>query len=791
MEKIRQKMAATEASLKKEITIDVLEKSEDIIQEFEETVDEISKLSGKGDTSARGKELSSNFVEEFDQFFETINKKFRGVVSSARQLESEKSPRDFVVPKLHEIFSKIAEDNIYGISVYNEIVNDLKVRMELELIDIIEKQLYGIRDSFGEVKKISGYMQQEFSSIQKVFSDIKEKYQEKFNSIGKDTELLDDIIPKLNTFARKLPSTFEAIQKALETELSAVRNTALTMLDDMKQEISLLLQGYEGTINSLEADKKTLEANWEQLSRELANKDNLIEEMQTSKSELFTDHEALIKDIEIKDERIKALEDEITTLNAQKEALSKELETKSSRIATLETDVSELESTKTAIKEELDAKINTIETLEANITTLETEKQDLSQQIEAKIAAFQLIENERSELQTTINDTRIEVETKTKTIEELEENKTQLHTKVSELSQQLEETKDSLNKINSNIELLKLELDEKDRVINELEESKAQLRGELEIELSKKLEERISKLEYELKEVSQFLEKSPKYQLLYLINNLGETSLLKLKELTKFDEGIINLSLQDLSQKGLVTLSGEGNALSIQIKQKLNPLSCIEQPSLFKNQVVEQFKSYTDLPSFESGFNQLLNLINEYKDVNREEAGYLLSILYLYIYESQNYQFLDRIRDLHLDLKQDSFYLRLVENAVNRNPWESKKSAELEGMVAAPALKKFKKDYKLIEDLASAYPEGGTYRIKTFRPLSLLDWGQETEVEPGSLNQFSSVEDLARWVWLNGKGNSFSIEFSDSGGQKHEVIISAADKVDAQLFIKKKEYVVD
>ena len=100
---------------------------------------------------------------------------------------------------------------------------------------------------------------------------------------------------------------------------------------------------------------------------------------------------------------------------------------------------------------------------------------------------------------------------------------------------------------------------------------------------------------------------------------MEETSIKKLKELTNFDEGIITLSLQDLQEKDLITMSGEAENLSIKVKQKLNPLSCLELPSVFENESIMKFKKYFDLSSFEEEFNQILAQVNEYKEKYREE----------------------------------------------------------------------------------------------------------------------------------------------------------------------------
>ncbi len=303
----------------------------------------------------------------------------------------------------------------------------------------------------------------------------------------------------------------------------------------------------------------------------------------------------------------------------------------------------------------------------------------------------------------------------------------------------------------------------------------------LTIEVAKKFNDK----ETELKDVSKFLEKSPKYQILYLINNMDDCSMEKLKGLTNIDESIITLSLKDLHEKDLITLSGEGENLSIKIKQKFNPLSYLELPSVFDSEAVTKFKNYSDLSSFEEGFNQILTQINEYKDTHSEAAGYLLSVLYLYIYESKNFQFYDKIHKLYQRFKKESFYLKIVENALHNNPWESKKDGEIEGILEPSKLSVLDKSLDTLEVSSEEYPKTGPFVIESYKPLSLLVRGEEVKFQKSQLNFFTNISDLLKWVWLNGKGTSFLVKYQDATGKKSEVIVSATPQIDAQLFVKK------
>lgn len=297
-------------------------------------------------------------------------------------------------------------------------------------------------------------------------------------------------------------------------------------------------------------------------------------------------------------------------------------------------------------------------------------------------------------------------------------------------------------------------------------------------------------LKLELEGVKHFLEKSPKYQLLYLISNLEETSFKKIKELTKFDDGILNLSLEELKEKDLITISGEEDP-TVQVKKKLNPLSCIELTKVFNSELVTNFKHYSDPSSFEEGFNKILAEIEKYTEKHPEEAGYLVSILYLYIYESGNFHFFDKIRKYYLDLRKNSYYLRLIENTINTRVWESKKRAEVEGLSKPAELVVFNKDLEMFNEVSEIDVGNAPFQIDKYKPISILNWDNDIPVAKSTLNRFSSVSELIRWVWLNGQGTNFAIEFVDSQGEKHQIMISDSKKIEAQLFLKKHEVFVD
>jgi len=684
MEKLIEIIYQFEETLKKEIKIKALTDIEEAMKILESSINSIKEKFAELRNLDKMQDLFSSFENNFNSLGENIAIKFAKLINAMRSLESESSAKSILVPKLDKIFEEIAKDNIFDISIYNEIVNDLKVRMEIDLVNKIERELFGVRESFKENKRIPEILNEYRNEIQKSILDFKQMYHDNFKSNKIMVEFDESFLATVNMSFTNVSQEIEKLITEFTTALAAYQEVPMQLLSNLREEIDTF--------------QKT--------------KATAVEELEKGKGEL----ETKIKDLE-----------------ADREGLNQYIETKSKRIEEVETNFSNLEKEKEKLLVELETKAKMLEDLEKSKSELIIDKEKLTEELELKL----------------------------KTIEES--------------AKELEEK----NKVISDLELFKKESEGiKEELTNKLEDNK-------------KLESKIATLEFELKEVTQFLEKSPKYQLLFLINNLGKTSTKKLRELTKFEEGIITTALNELNLKDLITTSEEKETIFVEIKQKLNPLGCLELPSVFDNEVIINLKNSPDISTFQQYFDEIITLVDKYKRDQPQVAGYLLSILYLFIHQSRNFQLFDKIQNVYRELKGDSFYLKLVENALNRSPRESQKNATLEGLKETPDLRTFTKELEKLSKSDKAYPKKGPFQVKKYQPLSILDWDEEVEVQDSNLNQFSTVSDLVKWVWLNGQGTNFLIQLNDSEGNKHEIVISDSEKIDAHLFVKKQEVVVD
>jgi len=106
-----------------------------------------------------------------------------------------------------------------------------------------------------------------------------------------------------------------------------------------------------------------------------------------------------------------------------------------------------------------------------------------------------------------LQDLKVEIETKTKTLEESETSKQELSSLKEKLTTETEVKTKNIQELEEKNKDLSTQLEEKEKIISELEQSKEELKEKLKGEAQKNLEDKLSKLKFELTEVTQFLEK--------------------------------------------------------------------------------------------------------------------------------------------------------------------------------------------------------------------------------------------------------------------------------------------
>ena len=740
-----------------------------IYDKSKETQDFINQLDLAQIVEGAMEYLQDEFYDKFVppmKFLEKLTKKMKDPKTQAELADLRKQLQRRIIDA-QSVFSDTVGKTPYKLEQMESLMairNDLIPRLEKQT-DLLNKNVDGIEDEIYEE------LSNNYKSLLEILRSLKLEIQETYKQLDANKKEVE-----------KLVSTSAWIKEQL-----AEREKELVEKDAETGEIKAQLEDREKELQSVKADlDKQLEekaAESAKIEEMLANREKELEALQDesiSKAEMKKRQKKLEAEIAKTKKELdaKASEsDEIKNQLAQREQdLMGTLEATKASMESTAVHIEETEHTKKQLEEELSQKDLELERLMTQIevqtkTILQKEKEVVEITKQLKETKTVMVEKEKE-----YTETRKVLTTK---IEEVEVgNAEELEAEIAKLKAELERQK-------AEVTTYKDEVTQKEKLITqkeqEIEKIKASQKEEAagESDLIKK----------EMDELLHFLEKSPKYQLLYLINNEEEIVLNEILELLKFDNVIIRSLLDELTEMKYINLKGKGEAVTAKIVHKLNPLSCIEFKTLFENKMFIDLKKQSDLKSAEKYFDKCIDQINEHKGTNKQEAGFLLSLLYLYIYDSRKFEFFTKIRELYGELKPHSFYLRLVENALTYDPWESKKSAILENLMDFPELNILTDDYEEISEDNEAYPKNGPFSIVKATPISLIDWESDAKIKQSNINQYSNLNDLAKYVWLNAKGSNFNVELKNSKGKSFKIIVSAAKKVKELIITKHQELI--
>ncbi|NVM05087.1 MAG: hypothetical protein HWN67_22390 [Candidatus Helarchaeota archaeon] len=783
-------------------------------------MEEVNELIKKIETLSES-EIELKSVGLFDANLDSLKKLFAQIQAKSKETQDFINQLD--LSQIVEASMDYLADEFYD-----------KFTPAMKFLDSLVKK--SKKEEFkNELEDLRIKLRKRISEAQSVFDDTIGQTPFKLEQMESLVFMREKLVPQLEDSTEKLNQNVSGMSEEIKTELSSNYKMLLDSLNKLKGQI----KAAEEEVEKLASTSKWIKEQLELREQELADKseeaakikeklDKREEELESVKQELqkeLADREAesqKIKDsLKKREEELEALKEESglskkelqkrqKELEEQIQKTKEELEQKSSESDDIKSKLAEREQELTGVidktRQELEAKATESEKFKDEVQA------ELEQMLKDKTTELKLL---RDKLEETEEELEKQLEEKSSELETL---KKQLTGKDAELGKQLEEK-------SSELELLKKQIDEKEKKLDNVQkETTKELEGktseieslteqlnkkdqevknmqsqivekeEVDIDaikndIKKEFDEISEKLRMELDDVIQFLEKSPKYQLLYLINNEGETSLSKVQDLYKIDEVVTRTLLDDLSKKGYISIKEEKDDFVLKIEQKLNPLSFIELEDIFESNMYIELQKLSDISSINEFFDICIDNIDKHREKNKEEAGFLLSLLYLYIYKSKNFELFNKIRPLYNDLKPKSFYIRLVENTLTYDPWESKKSAILENLMDMPKLNILNTKYTELTPSDEAYPKDGPFSIKKYQPLTLIDWDEQTIVEKSTLNRFVEIQDLAKWVWLNGKGANFKVDLVNSAGKKYQIIISASKKTDAHLVIKTNELI--
>ncbi len=759
-------------------------------------------------TSAKLKEKSIQ-LEQLDKISQTI---LPQLIQSSRDLNALIKA---VIAKLEAKFQSF-KNRLSGLTALME--NEAaKNKSQLEALradlDAKSKDIDALRAEISKSGQQSENIEQGMKQLKQALDESEERARSlKTTLAGKEESLSelqriitdkDGSICKLKQDLAEKGATFEEMKAALNQKEARVDDLQHAV-DEKERVIDELKRGLE--------DSKELVQKAQQLGELKALCEKQAEELKELQEKLAL----LNQDMAAKDGKCQGLErekDKVVSELGVEAHRSKELrilsDGQSAEIAKLKEKISGLDaelSTKSMIAEDLN-RCNEKLRLLSKDAGKSTELRALLDKQSSELDAFKVridglskdltgrdviigeLQQKSESLETRVKKTDEAKIAAEKQVIEMKEILNKQATEIKSLNEQLAEMKDALVAKDVNIDDLKKvittfkELASKPRPLDTPKESIKQKTDEIRASMAEKqdgeFKGKYEALQKEMKHLLKFLEKSPKQQLLFLVSNLGTTSLDKLVEVTKLDEGLVRKILDDLREENLIEITpdaADATKLSVKIVEKLNPIGYLDVKHAGFS------LDFTSRP-FEQVFESQLDLVKAYQELEPETAGFILAALYTHARERKNFTLLRQLGSLIEDLKPRSFYLRLVDNLFSANPGEAHIEAISNAYATMPRLITFDTASEELHETSEGYPKHAPFSIEKAWCISVIDEVERPDIG-GKAHAFNTVTSLLNWAWLAAKGSKIKVAIKDATGKIFDVIVASGKPRNAEVLSK-------
>ncbi len=272
MEKINELINNLEKNFPKDMKLDILAKLESDLKSLNNAINQISEKKKELAGGKEEREAGLSFTSINAEINEII-KKFTNLIDLTKKLETDEALKSFLIQKLNEIFGDISEEaskqfNMSTLEIFNDFLGELKGKTEKRLIGKIEEELFSIKTGLGEFQKVYNLMDKQFSSIPQSISRIQEKYQHQLNLLKIESEIHDEIFPKINSVTTNLTQDYGGIQKELIAKLVSGYQIPLELLKKLREELKLYEKKFENVTGDSLKENQQLKIENQQLKIE-------------------------------------------------------------------------------------------------------------------------------------------------------------------------------------------------------------------------------------------------------------------------------------------------------------------------------------------------------------------------------------------------------------------------------------------------------------------------------------------------------------------------------------------
>ncbi|MHA1267150.1 MAG: hypothetical protein ACTSRS_18060 [Candidatus Helarchaeota archaeon] len=326
MERITELISNFEALMRKEVKIESLEKLQADLATLDKVMKELAEKTKAAITSD-----SEGAIISFEAYFKNISEevnqiqtKFSNLINLTKQMETDTAIKQFLLTKINTIFDNILNQgsrnfNLSTYEIFKEFLQEIKSTMEEDLMERVEKELFSIKTGLGEFEKVYEVAGQQFSGIQKYLEDMKQRYQNQFESIRLKTELIEQMFPTISQVFSTLNQDNTTLQNEVEHKLTILREAPVQLLNDLRVELDKYQKDVLIQQIQLQASKEALESDLEATSKKLQESEKVTEMSQQEIKKMQEEHAKMKAELEYLSKQLESVTKEFTTLSQEKD----------------------------------------------------------------------------------------------------------------------------------------------------------------------------------------------------------------------------------------------------------------------------------------------------------------------------------------------------------------------------------------------------------------------------------------------------------------------------------------
>ncbi|MHA1385322.1 MAG: hypothetical protein ACTSR3_16340 [Candidatus Helarchaeota archaeon] len=232
-----------ESSSKKKVEFEFQNKINEFFTSAQSFLNQISDDEIKNDVLSAKEDLISNFDNYLHNFTEEIKAISDTLSNLTAQIQKNlekgyfSSTKSIIMPAIEKIFEKVTKDNIWGIQIYFDIVDEIKQRMANAIVPKIQSQIKVDKGGIEEIKKIEQVLEQKSQDIKLSIPKIRDELLKNLKIGDIENKFIDKIIPKISSLRNSLSKTLMAISEDIKNDFVELYQNPIEFLNELREEM--------------------------------------------------------------------------------------------------------------------------------------------------------------------------------------------------------------------------------------------------------------------------------------------------------------------------------------------------------------------------------------------------------------------------------------------------------------------------------------------------------------------------------------------------------------------------